>query len=501
MLFLLFSLLSPNVSAQSTTIQDSLVSLSENILGQIKNEDWSGFNCIPFLNGIQYQINAMNTVKPSRAELKSVAAPIMENLWQSRLALHDHIQPALSDACVKEIRNTFRQFRFIEDMLGEIEFDVENINPFHYANKEVEDPITHVKTRVFDKKHPKFNFENQKVPIDETTNGYLLQKNVENFDFKEGDIIIARGVSFLSAMIARLGDTDSQFSHVVLWAKEPITGEMHTIESYVGSGVSFFKRDEALKNENSRLLVLRAKNPETARHAAEKMRAYVSEHKDANRLRYDYALDFTNHDTYSCAEVSQVAFEWADPSFHIPERASNLSHGLNLLQNLGVKPGATFTPGDLESDSRFEIVAEWRDLRITRDSRIKDTILSKVFEWMDNKAFKLQPTLKSKLAKGLIYDLRHTFAWPVVRKLMGIDDFSAEVPRAMLSTVAIITELGEGVQKELEARDEAYFNKTGLRMTYLDLYKELDQMLETDQEIFKKEGKYKNTLILKYLHP
>ena len=471
-LFALSSVLSFNALAD-----DSLLSWSTSILNHFQNDVWVGDTCVSDLSGLEAKINALSAPSFKKEDLKSEAPALIDNLWKSRLALHDHITPATSDACVKAVRDLSRQFRFLEDFLGEILYSVKPIDP------------------------DTTDFSKQPVPIDQQADGYLLQKTSENFDFKPGDLMLARGLSLLSAMIARLGDIPSQFSHVVFLTQDPATQLMQTIESYVGIGVSIYERETALKNENGRFLVLRAKDQTLAKNASIFMRQYVLDHQGKDVIPYDYKLDFKDHSAMSCAEVALFAYEQVSEnnSFMMPERESKLDHGLSLLKNLNVKPGDTFTPGDLEEDSRFDIVAEWRDLRLTRDSRLKDAVLTKIYDWMDNDQYELVPSFNSKMAHGIVWDARHTFLWPAVKKLLGISDFSKQVPRDMVATVDLIEQLGNGVLKVLSARDQAHEVATGYPMTYLELYQELETIRAEDQITFHNPKTRKNSLILQDL--
>jgi len=467
-----FLLFLPSAFAQSHLPQ-SYLQWSDQILSDFSEANWRPEACVPLLRDLATKLDRLN---PSDAsDLQSVAPTLIDRLWNARLELHDRIAGS-DDGCVREIRNTFRRFRFLEDFLGEIAFHPENLDP------------------------DTMDFSAQPVPIDDEAPGYLLQTRDPDFRLQPGDVILARGVSFLSAMIARLGDVDSQFSHVVFVTENPDTHRIETIESYVGVGVDLYDRKTALQNENARLLVLRPKDRALAERASEQMRAFVEAHTGANKIHYDYALDFNDHTTMSCAEVAQVAFLNASGgSFTLPERPSTLSRGVNLVKSLGIRPGNTFTPGDLEADSRFDIVAEWRDLRLTRDSRMRDAIFSKVVQWMDERGDVLHPTLTSKLAHGLIYDLRRTFLWPLVRKALKVDDFSKEVPRSMVGTVALLNPFGEGLLHELKRRDQAQVAKTGAPMTYLDLDHALEDLRRQDEPVYARRKTRKHSLILKYL--
>ena len=53
---------------------------------------------------------------------------------------------------------------------------------------------------------------------------------------ESGDVLMSRGDAFVSGAIARLGDTDGNFSHVALVYVEPRTREIHTVEAHIEIG-------------------------------------------------------------------------------------------------------------------------------------------------------------------------------------------------------------------------------------------------------------------------
>lgn len=79
-----------------------------------------------------------------------------------------------------------------------------------------------------------------------------------------------------------------------------------------------------------------------------------------------------------------------------------------------------------------------QDLRLTRDSRQKDSIISEVFRWMNDYDYQLIDNMKSKMAGGMIWKVRRTFLWPIVKKALSIDDVSKEILSNMLSPVTFI---------------------------------------------------------------
>ena len=455
---------------------DNLLEASEQIAADVEDHAFPQY-CSSYLGELEKSIDAMDVKSLPVSQLSVDAESIAKNSWEIRSILHSRLSE-VDKKCALQIQASFRQFRFIEDYLLEM------------SRK-----VTHNKPAEID-------FQKQPVPIlDNSASFYQFRANADA-KFQPGDLLITRGVSFLSGMIARLGKRSTQFSHVVMVSQDPVTKEAKTIESYVGVGVAFYDMEFALKNENARILWLRAKDQSLGAKASEKMSALVKERLDAkNPIKYDYELDFNDPKTMSCAEVSQVAFQMADEKFRIPYYPNEISGAKSIIERLKLVEGDTYEPGDMEIDPRFELVGEFQDLRLTRDSRQKDAIMSAVFDWMENKDYELKDDMKSKMAGGIIYSVRRTFLWPLVKKILKLDDFSKEIPRNMLRTVTLINELGAVMLAELQAKDLEFEKQHGVPMSYMDFYKTLEEMRAEDLKLFENKKTRKKAKFHKWIRP
>lgn len=486
---------------------------SEKIAEDVTSSEFTKDTCSIYLKELKYELNSIDLTKltgqelpdsdlPLKTRLAKSAPKIVEQLWSARLTLHDRL-PEIASQCSGEIREAFRQIRFVEDYISEIAAGVEHKDP---------NPKT-------------FGFDKQPVPMRAKQPYYLDQRRVSAapIDFRPGDVMVTRGVSFLSAMIARLGSNPSQFSHIVYVAEDngPKTGDpentkkkktaeelaaenpkesLATIESYVGKGVDFYNFNYALKNENARILWLRPRDEalasKTARETTELVRSRID---SGHKIKYDYHLDFKDRKRLSCAEVAQYGFERSsDGKLMIPEFPSELNPSSQLVQMIGAPGGKTFSPGDLENDSRFTLLGDFHDLRITRDSRQKDAVLTKVVEWMDRDGYKLQKTTESRLVP-VIWFLRKTWTWPIVKLAMGLDDFSKEVPPRMMRTLVLVSNVGEIMLKAVQKADQDFEAKTGVPMTYRQLYDVLEKYRSDDARVYL--ARKKNSELHKYFRP
>lgn len=465
---------------ESPDLRD-LLKASEEIIEVVDAPTFNSKVCRSYLGSLEKDLDELNLRNIPIEELKAQAQKIADNSWRIRTILHARL-PEFDKECVYQIQASFRQFRFIEDYLLEIAAQVEHLGP------------------------SQIDFQKQPVPMLDSNSGFYATRTTEagkSLQFEDGDILVTRGVSFLSGMIARLGARATQFSHIVFVHKDDNTQELKTIESYVGIGVAFYDFEFALKNENARILWLRSKDKVLAKNAANKISALVKSRLESkNPIKYDYELNFKDPATMSCAEVSQVAFEMAsEGKFTIPFHKNLIIGDENLVSRLKLQPGETFEPGDLEIDPRFELMGEFEDLRLTRDSRQKDAIMSEIFRWMNHNNYQLVDNTKSKMAGGIIWKIRRTFLWPLVKKALRIDDFSKEIPSNMLSTVTLINEIGEVLVKEMKAQDHAFEKQHGLPMNAQDMAQALENFRKEDLELYQNKKTRKLSKIHSMLRP
>lgn len=466
----------------------NLAAASEQILRDVESTEFDNEECLKYLPKLERSLDGLNLTTLPKKELLADADRIAENSWLIRLALHKKL-PEFSAECAYQVQSNFRQFRFIEDYLLEIDRKVE---PIYYVAPAKKGEVDQTK----------IDFQTQPIPMKEATPFYLnrLAKDGKPLDLQTGDLFITRGLSFLSSMIARLGDRPTQFSHVVMISKDEATGKIETIESYVGVGVGIYDIDFALKNENARILWLRPKKSTEGKAAGTKMINLIRELKaKGKKIPYDYALNFKDESAMSCAEVSQVAYK--NVGITIPYYPNQINGGAPVINRLGFEKGETYEPGDMEIDPQFELMGEFHDLRLSRDSRLKDAVMSAIFRWMNEENYVLSDTFKSKLAGGLIYKLRHSFAWPLLKKIPGMPDFSKEIPSNMISTVQLMEQLSTPLYWELKAKDQAFEKEHGLPMSGPEFDKVLEEFRLKDLALWQNKKTRKKAKFHKMLHP
>jgi hypothetical protein len=73
----------------------------------------------------------------------------------------------------------------------------------------------------------------------------------------------------------------------------------------------------------------------------------------------------------------------------------------DFLDRVGVSATTTFAPGDMEIEPDFDIVAEWRDCRVTSELRLKDLIMTKLFHWMETEGYRFEPSVSIDMVSML----------------------------------------------------------------------------------------------------
>jgi hypothetical protein len=448
------------------------------VLSDVKEPSFNSSVCTNYLSELEDHIDQINVTRLNLNQIMVEGKQAADISWEIRKNLHKRLNEFDED-CVEQIQANLKQFRFVEDYL------LERFN------------------KVTDLAPAQIDFQRQPIPMKESSHFYMFRSEGKELKLKGGDILVSRGVSFLSGMIARLGMRGTQFSHVVFVSENETTKEIKTIESYVGSGVGFYHLDFALKNENARILWLRPKDRSLAKKASDYMTNYVQKRiDDKNPIKYDYALDFKDHSTMSCAEVSVVAFKEASQGeVIVPFYPNEIRGAQSLLNHIGLKPGVTFEPGDLEIDPRFELMGEFQDLRLTRDSRHKDAIMTELFRWMDEEGYELHDSFNSKMAGGLIYNLRRTPLWPLVQKALKVPDFSKEIPRKMLRTVTLLNQIGEVLLEVVQKKDQEFQAKYQVPMTYHELYQVLEEFREKDLKLYLNKKTRKESQFHSWFRP
>lgn len=409
--------------------------------------------------------SVVQSIKPETlpiSRMKGQGFEVAVALRTERLKLQNQLDQ-MSAQCRKTSRTSILKLRELEDYLEDIAFAGPRIKP------------------------GTIDFQAQPIPI-KNTEFYKSHSIGPAFkdaqvDFQPGDIFLTRGVSFLSATITQVTDTSSPFSHVVFVDKDPVTGKLVTYESYFAEGVSLYEGDFALKNENARILWLRPKDRTLGQKAAEFFRkVYADNLRKGLKIQYDYNMQFADFQRLSCIEIALFSY-LKGAGVQIPEIANSVTiPNAAFLQALNLKNGPIPTPGDFETDPRFDIVVDWKDTRLLRDSRYKDAALLELVRWAKELKYEFRTTPKAFFIKNILVPLRSTSLWPFVRKITGSPQIDPTTPPQMLASMAVLMNVGEVLLERIEKDDAAFIKQMGRPMTNKELRSALDKYRQQDKQ-------------------
>ena len=368
-----------------------------------------------------------------------------------------------SEECIKSVTTTFTGLRYIEDYLIELRMSITPNAPSDYTSLKGEFPYLLV--------NPKYESE---------------FKSYE--DVKSGDFILSRGNAYSSAAIARIGTNDYQFSHSSFVYKDPISPEVFTTEAHIEIGSITLPMIEHIKSKNAREVVFRYIDSEVAHQASKYIYELVlASQKNKKLIQYDFAMDYKDESRIFCTEVISSGFKHATKSSdYIPMFKTKFAPGLiPFLNQIGIPATKenissldTFAPGDIQFDPRFELVAEWRNPNKIKDNRIKDFILTKVFERMENENYNVDPTFRMNAQSRALWILRRL---PIVKKFLAAK-FPLNMTPAQLQLFMVLDKVGESIYKDVE-KASLGFDRA---MTPNEIYAVIDKFFKQDFETYKR---------------
>lgn len=383
-------------------------------------------------------------------DLVKIGPQILKDLFSIRVALRERMiefdqQNKLNQNCINAVRAAIRYVRFSEEFLLEW-----LVSRKVYANK-----ITQILSpeAPYTMKNPKFS----------------------NTELKTGDLMIIRGKSYVSALIAQIGDEEAQFSHLAIVAEDS-SGVKYVVEALIQKGVIVTPLNQWIKGEESRVSMYRLPDEILARKAGRKIYDYVvNKDKSGQHIKYDFAMDDSDYSRIFCAEVVRLAYDLAsDGKFLVPKYRSQAKKfiGTDHFKKLGVKQYQLFAPADIEVDPRFEFVGEYRYLPLLRQVRMQDAVLFSVYNWMIEIDYHFKDSAMIK-AKSVIGKTGRQFGF-------FKDKLPSYMPTSTLEYMLQVEVVAEALQKEIYAQESAYYSKTGHSYTFTDYMKIIENKRKQD---------------------
>lgn len=419
------------------------------------------------LEQVYNSITLLNTADYSLQDIQTNANAAISKLFQGRIDLRHSLQNwerrlphgVVNERLANAIRKIFRAFRTAEDMLGEIQIN-------HQKLAEGEQALT---------------------AFQPTNNSNLVVFNNQPLQIKSGDVIVMRGNRHNSAAIAKITEEDSQFSHALIVYFDQ-QGKGHAVESLIETGLVIHDLDHILNEGVGRMILLRYPDQNLAHKAA--ATAYQRAQQANGREPYDFSMSLyktlpnghvvSSYDAFFCSKVVSYAFDIASNGSFVPGRyLSKLPQQANgdFLQKLGVTAYQTIAPGDLEMDTQFQLIAEWRDFRITQDLRLKEAVFDKLYELMEQRGYKFRNSTRISMiastAKALSY-------MPVFDQLITM--LAGEIPSYMtesvIGTMMMMQFTADPMYKDLIELDASYSARTGYSLSPAALSRFLEQNLQ-----------------------
>ncbi len=391
----------------------------------------------------------------------------IQNSFETRIALKDSFKKfklnnSVDQACLAGAQDVFKALRYVEDYLVELRVEKANAAPTEYVSLKGDFPYFLV---------------NPKYAID--------FKSYE--DLKSGDVILSRGNAYSSAAIARIAQSDYQFSHLSFVYKNPETKELFTSEAHIEIGSVTAPIIDHINEKNVRSVVFRYKDEDIANQASKAMFDMVKKHQNTGKnIEYDFSMNYKDDSKLFCSEIVSRGFKMAMPDQdYVPKFKSKFTKGIMpFLETIGVPVNAdnigtvdVFAPGDIQFDPNFELVAEWRNPKKLEESRLKDFILTKMFERMDVAGYQIDPSLKMDLQARTYWLLRRT---PLVKKFLE-KKFSLTMNTAQMELFMALDKIGDAFYKNLELRSLEFDHP----MTPKEIYGAVDEFIQKDLEAYK----------------
>lgn len=354
----------------------------------------------------------------------------------------------------RSLRDVFRAIRYATDMIGEMLIGYDEMSPGEKVYKAFTGP-------------------------DHNTLLHPSWPEGEPFEFQSGDVLLVRGIIHNSAAIARIGDVDSQFSHIAI-VHIDARGKKSLVEALIADGATISDFDYSLEHSLARAVVFRHPNAELATLAAQWIYDRVRKTQEGwgDHIFYDFSMEPVGYDKLFCAKLVKQAYDVAShglvvlPTFPTTFKFANK----DFLRRIGVTAEETFAPGDMELEADFLAVAEWRDYRKTGLIRLQDMAMAKIFEWMEQRGYQFKETpgiwFVSVLGKASGY------LPEFVKRILSstVPKVPSNMKRSTISVIAMLHKTAQPLLETLQELERAETQKTGRPLHPKAIYARLDEI-------------------------
>lgn len=203
-----------------------------------------------------------------------------------------------------------------------------------------------------------------------------------------GDILVSRGGTPVSALIARGNDFPGNFSHIALVYVDEHTRQVSVIESHIESGVGVRPIEQYFADTKLRILALRPRRDLPALVAdpllPHKAASLALSNALAHHIPYDFAMDDADPARQFCSEVAAVAYQSQGVTLWANRSRLSTPGVTSWLGALGVRNFQGLEPSDLEYDPQLRVVAEWRDAETLFKDHVDNAVIDAMLEGADH---------------------------------------------------------------------------------------------------------------------
>ncbi|KWT70590.1 YiiX/YebB-like N1pC/P60 family cysteine hydrolase [Hyphomicrobium sulfonivorans] len=389
------------------------------------------------------------------------APEIAQAIFAMRLRLRSqiadwHARGFLTRPGERALRNALRIARYVTDMMGEINIRYAQLGPN-------EKTLRGFSGRSFN------TFVNPKF------------ETGEDIDFRTGDLLLMRGMAHNSAAIARIGDVDSQFSHLAMIYTDA-NGKHWVVEALIETGSVINPLSETLHHGLGRCIVFRHRDPELAARAAAMIYQTIakSHQKRNGHIWYDFSMELEGNKELFCSKLVREAFRLgSENKVALPTFMTRFDmRNRDFVDRIGVTARETFAPADIEMEPDFDVVAEWQDYRVTSRLRLQDLLMDQLFHWMETHDYRFEEDFPIRLI-GWMGQMSGQLS---TRAKQLIADVVPTVPpnmtRSAIKAVAMLHRTAEPLLDELQALERRRIDRTGRPLHPREVY----DFLETKRE-------------------
>ncbi len=205
-----------------------------------------------------------------------------------------------------------------------------------------------------------------------------------------------------SAAIARIGDVDTQFSHVAIIYIDD-EGKHWVVEALIEDGSVINTLEHVLDHGLGRAVLYRHKDAALAARAAKIVyeRVLATKTGFAPHIPYDFTMRLRGRKQAVLRQARAAGFRStpaaAKPSCPSSRPAWIATATAPSSRASASRPRKHSLRATSISIPRFDLVAEWQDYRVTPLLRRQDMIMTKLFEWMETRGYVFKEDLFIKL--------------------------------------------------------------------------------------------------------